>query len=425
MRTDDPGGLDRGTVLRHGARPMPGSVFTPGTVDFAPLGQQVFDSINVMVVNPLFQDFLGTVVNVNDIPAWSTTWDAGATVEVTADAAYPGGAKVGLTPGVLGDEMELVTEDAVPITPYGWYRPFIVWGYTNGSATSKVQFQMTADWLDVDKAVVRSFLVVAVTGPVGAGSGGPVQEVENLALQAGPTERFLRLTLVAEEVAAHHADTRAFVGMVGVLAGVGPGQLSTAADAAVWEDVLADDSVTTTKIKVGNVTAAKIADRTRSFMLTPAGAGLDGTALATAAGAVSPNFVPIIRYTDGLRQGAYWTFMVPLDWASGVITIQPVWAPSVTDTTPPSAVRWSMSARDLPAGNTIINAGTVTTWTGVDANKTLNQHVYDTATSTGVTPAAAGGLFRLELERIGGDAADTYVGNVELSGVIVTYTADS
>lgn len=42
-------------------------------------------------------------------------------------------------------------------------------------------------------------------------------------------------------------------------------------------------------------------------------------------------------------------------------------------------------------------------------------------TSTG---RAAGDLFRMEVQRIGADVADTYVGVVNLLGLIVSYTAN-
>lgn len=163
------------------------------------------------------------------------------------------------------------------------------------------------------------------------------------------------------------------------------------------------------------------ADVTRKLWLPGANAKLD-TATAANIGA-SPDLTGVVAYADAATQGAFWSFMVPADWASGVITIQPVWSPGSTDATS-HTVRWSLVAKAIAAGSTVTAAGTTVLFTGASAARTVGVVVYDTATSTTLTPAAAGDWFRLALRRIGADAADTYVGVVNLIGVIVSYTAN-
>jgi len=162
-------------------------------------------------------------------------------------------------------------------------------------------------------------------------------------------------------------------------------------------------------------------DITRMVFLPAAVAKLD-SATAADVGA-SPDFTGVVAYADGATQGAYWTFHVPLDWSAGVITLQPVWSPGATDGTA-HTVRWSIVAKTVAAGTTVTSAGTTVNFTGSIAARTIGVVVYDTATSTTLTPAAAGDLFRFELRRIGADAGDSYVGDVNLLGVIARYTAN-
>jgi hypothetical protein len=170
--------------------------------------------------------------------------------------------------------------------------------------------------------------------------------------------------------------------------------------------------------------ASNHADITRSIFLNADNAKLADTVAATFANiGAAPDFTSVVAYADAATQGAIWNFQVPLDWASGVITIQPVWSPGATDAVA-HTVRWSYIAKTIAAGSTVTAAGTTVTWTGASAARTVGVVVFDTATSTTLTPAAAGDLFRICVRRIGADAADTYVGVVNLIGLIVTYTAN-
>ena len=158
-------------------------------------------------------------------------------------------------------------------------------------------------------------------------------------------------------------------------------------------------------------------------LFLPAGYAKLDSATAANIGA-SPDRTGVVAYADAATQGAIWTFMTPADWVSGVITLQPVWSPGSTDASA-HTVRWSFTAKAVASGSTVTAAGTTTAWTGASAARTVGVVVYDTATSSGITPAAAGDLFRFTLQRIGADVNDTYVGVVNCLGVIVSYTANT
>lgn len=177
----------------------------------------------------------------------------------------------------------------------------------------------------------------------------------------------------------------------------------------------------TTGLSLTGHGAADHADITRKLFLPTALAKLD-VATAVNLGA-SPNLTGAIAYADAATQGAFWTFEVPADYASGVITIQPVWSPGASDAVA-HTVRWSMTCKTCAAGVVVTGAGTTVAFTGASLARVLATLVYDTATSTTLSPAAAGDLFTIELQRIGADAADTYVGVVNLLGIIVSYTAN-
>jgi len=165
--------------------------------------------------------------------------------------------------------------------------------------------------------------------------------------------------------------------------------------------------------------AADHADINRSFWLDPQAAGLDGATLI-AVGA-SPNLSSAINYADAATSGAYWEFLVPADYASGALSIQPQWTPGATDAVA-HTVRWSYTAKTISGGIDVTAAGTTVAFTGASAARTLNIVVSEAAQGT-ITPGALARVM-IELQRIGADAADTYVGAVRLIGVIVTYTAN-
>lgn len=167
--------------------------------------------------------------------------------------------------------------------------------------------------------------------------------------------------------------------------------------------------------------AAQHTDITRSRWLLAEDATLNGGTFATLG--ASPNQLRVVALADAATQGCFWAFNVPSDWASGVITVQPFWSPGATDAVA-HTVRWTLTTKERAAGADVTAAGTAVTFTGASSARTASQLTKDTATSTGVTPAAADNLLMLGIQRIGADAADTYVGVVNLIGILLTYTAN-
>jgi len=185
------------------------------------------------------------------------------------------------------------------------------------------------------------------------------------------------------------------------------------------DDIYADAS---TALSVVGHGVADHTDITRKFLLRAEDATLGaGTAFVTVGSGL--NLSRTVEYSDAASEDAHWTFIVPADWASGVITVQPIWSPGSTDATPHTA-RFVYTTKNLSSGTDVTAAGTTVTWTGASAARTVNILVYDTATSTTVTPAAAGDLMLFNLQRLGSDGADTYVGTVRIHGLIVSYTAN-
>jgi len=157
----------------------------------------------------------------------------------------------------------------------------------------------------------------------------------------------------------------------------------------------------------------------RSFYL-PIMESIGGSGQANVGGTF-PSAVPGQSLTDGGTVGAYWSFMMPQDTSTATILVRPVWVPSLTDASAHS-VRWSMDLKVLVSQD-VSTAGTVVSWTGTAAARTNNIVVLENGqASTGVSPAA-GNIVRFNLSRVGGDAADTYVGTVHLLGVRIDYTA--
>jgi len=185
--------------------------------------------------------------------------------------------------------------------------------------------------------------------------------------------------------------------------------------------VAASDQVTDETLPIAHG-ASEHTDITRKFLLRAEDATLGtGTAFVTVGAGL--NISRTVEYSDAASEDASWTFIVPADWASGVITVQPIWSPGSTDATPHTA-RFVYTTKNLSSGTDVTAAGTAVTWTGASAARTVNILVFDTATSTTVTPAAAGDLMLFNLQRLGSDGADTYVGTVRIHGLIVSYTAN-
>ena len=176
-----------------------------------------------------------------------------------------------------------------------------------------------------------------------------------------------------------------------------------------------------TGVSIAGHGAADHADITRSLMRFAEDATLDGATFVSLG--ASPDQSRAVAYADAATSGAFWMIPIPSDWASGAISVAPVWVPGSTDAVA-HTVRWSYVAKLVDSASTITTAGTTTTWTGTSAARTVNVVVYESGSTTGITPNAVNQMMRLEVRRIGADAADTYVGVVNLVGLIVTYTAN-
>ena len=126
---------------------------------------------------------------------------------------------------------------------------------------------------------------------------------------------------------------------------------------------------------------------------------------------------------DAASTGNMWEIEVPWDWSTGAITYVLYWSPGSTDAVA-HTIAWSTDVLELIPGSAtdVTAAGTTTAWTGGSAARTANL-IYVEASQTLLTPTAAGNLIRATFRRIGGDAADTYVGVVRLHGVLLSYTA--
>jgi hypothetical protein len=167
--------------------------------------------------------------------------------------------------------------------------------------------------------------------------------------------------------------------------------------------------------------AALEATATRYRWLDAKSAELDGSALVTIGAA--PDAVRAIALADAATQGAYWAFPVPLDWASGTLTFQPWWAPAVADGAA-HAVRWSLDVKARSAGGSALStAGTTVAATGTAAARgTAHVLQEDPAIDSTITPAGASQLVVANLRRLGSDGADSFVGTVNLVGVMLIYT---
>lgn len=166
--------------------------------------------------------------------------------------------------------------------------------------------------------------------------------------------------------------------------------------------------------------AADHANLTRTAMFLPSWATLDGATLVNVG--ASPNLSQAINYADAAAQGAFWWWVLPQDYDSGVISIQPLWTPSASVAGTP-AVRWTVTAKSVVTGTDVTAAGTTTNFTGLAAARTVNIAVTESAQSTGVTPTA-GARMLIRLGRLGADAADTLTAAARLYGLLVSYTAN-
>lgn len=149
-------------------------------------------------------------------------------------------------------------------------------------------------------------------------------------------------------------------------------------------------------------------------------AGLD-TGTSTPIG-TAPDILGAVALADAATQGFHFTIATPNDWSSGAITYTIYWSPGSTDAVA-HTIRWSTDVLKHVTGTTLVNAaGTTTAFTGTSLARTVNV-LYAELAQTLYTPTTAGELGRVDIRRVGADAADTYVGVVRVHGVLLSYTA--
>ncbi len=170
-----------------------------------------------------------------------------------------------------------------------------------------------------------------------------------------------------------------------------------------------------TNLANGRITA-------RSLFL-PASQGMRGTAPQNGEVlGVAPSTIIIHQLLDSVTTTVTWMFKMPSNAATGAVVVRPVWAAAANDGTS-HAVRWLMDVRaPVTMGTTDVTvAGTQTGWPGDSAIRTANIANLETGQST--ASMSAGVYFRLNLQRNGAHAADTFVGTVYLIGVQLDYTS--
>jgi hypothetical protein len=148
---------------------------------------------------------------------------------------------------------------------------------------------------------------------------------------------------------------------------------------------------------------------------------LDGTTGSTMGG--SPDGVSFAALADGAQiDGLFWSFIVPWDYASGSFQVRPVWAPAAADAVA-HAVRWQVTMGLMNAGLVADAASTNTAFDGISAARATAKVV---VVETGIAHSlvvAAHDLVKLSVRRDANHANDTFVGQVNLMGCILEYTA--
>jgi hypothetical protein len=135
-----------------------------------------------------------------------------------------------------------------------------------------------------------------------------------------------------------------------------------------------------------------------------------------------PNSVPAARLADAASQGIVFLVAVPADGVTGAMNIIIVWTPQATVAA--SAVRWEITAKVIASASDVTAAGTTTTFTGASSTHTVDIE-YQEASTQILASVAANDIVKLEVRRLGSDAADTLTTGADLIGCFLLYTADA
>jgi hypothetical protein len=169
-----------------------------------------------------------------------------------------------------------------------------------------------------------------------------------------------------------------------------------------------------------NANFTTIADGLKADIFLPAATGINQAGSPASTISTFPNQISYHSLVNAATNGATWVMSLPLDCSAGVVA-RPVWFPSATDASA-HAVRWSFDLRRLDAVDIGGGPSDTVAWTGGATARVVNKGVIDevAGTSTALT-LVAGSVLRVSISRIGADALDTYVGNVQLLGLTIGY----
>ena len=174
---------------------------------------------------------------------------------------------------------------------------------------------------------------------------------------------------------------------------------------------LATDRETASSVAVqGSDSRLKMAP----MLVTPAEAVLPAAGFAVAG--LSAGNKPILTYADAVTSTAYFTAQVPFGYAGVGGTLRLWWAPGAA--AGPGDVRWSIGVERMVVGDSIATGNNQVEIQNITTGTQNIIIASDIAASTGVMDLmAAGDWIRFIVARIGGNAADTFVGDAYFLGL--------
>ena len=133
----------------------------------------------------------------------------------------------------------------------------------------------------------------------------------------------------------------------------------------------------------------------------------------------------VASLANGSTQGVENHFGLPTDIAAGSsLSVSVVWRAAGTDASAHSVV-WTVNAKSLISGASTTATGTTTQWTGSSGARTIGDLVVEPSqqilSSVGLYSQE---IIRLNISRVGGDAADTYNTTAGFMGAWIVYTVD-
>lgn len=128
------------------------------------------------------------------------------------------------------------------------------------------------------------------------------------------------------------------------------------------------------------------------------------------------NQTPVVRFVDGVTDGAFWSVKVP-EGATSISSIEILYHDLVAGGDIRTFIGVTRRRFDGSADQTDSETATYTTGATANLNQklTLNAAMYD-----GIT-VQADDVLGIEVDRIGGDALDTYGANFDLIGIMFNF----